>query len=60
MKDINASWCVCVFVCICVCRSVGDIPDGAELECSVLDDAEQLQSGQIELNDLTLEAVQHK
>lgn len=52
--------CVCVFVCICVCRSVGDIPDGAELECSILDDAEQLQSGQIELNDLTLESVQHK
>uniref|UniRef100_H3CV78 Tyrosine-protein kinase n=1 Tax=Tetraodon nigroviridis TaxID=99883 RepID=H3CV78_TETNG len=41
-------------------RSIGEIPDGAELECGLLDDAEQLQPGQIELNDLTLEAVQHK
>ncbi|XP_056876541.1 tyrosine-protein kinase Fes/Fps isoform X1 [Takifugu flavidus] len=40
-------------------RSVGEIPDGAELECSLLDDAEQLQ-GQIELNDLTLEMIQHR
>lgn len=46
--------------CVCVWRSVGEIPDGAELECGPLDDAEQFQLGQIELNDLTLEAVQHK
>lgn len=47
-------------VCVCVWRSVAEIPDGAELECDLLDDAEQLEPGQIELNDLTLEAVQHK
>lgn len=45
---------------MCVWRSVGEIPDGAELEFVILDDAQQLQAGQIELNDLTLEAVQHK
>lgn len=49
-----------VCVCVCVWRSVGEIPDGAELEYGLLDDAEQLEPGQIELNDLTLEAVQHK
>lgn len=47
-------------MCVCVWRSVGEVPDGAELECAFLDDAEQLVPGQIELNDLTLEAVQHR
>lgn len=41
-------------------RSVGETPACAEFDCSLLEDTEQLQSREIELNDLTLETVQHK
>lgn len=47
---------VCVFVSV---RSVGEIPACAEFDCSILEDGEQLNPG-IELNDLTLETIQHK
>ncbi|KAM4592729.1 tyrosine-protein kinase Fes/Fps [Odontesthes bonariensis] len=41
-------------------RSVGDIPPCADFDCSLLEDAEQLNPREIELNDLTLEKIQHK
>ncbi|XP_022601609.1 tyrosine-protein kinase Fes/Fps-like isoform X1 [Seriola dumerili] len=41
-------------------RSVGEIPACAEFDCSLLEDTEQLNPRDIELNDLTLETVQHK
>ncbi|XP_010767679.1 tyrosine-protein kinase Fes/Fps-like [Notothenia coriiceps] len=41
-------------------RSVGETPACAEFDCSLLEDTEELQSREIELNDLTLETVQHK
>uniref|UniRef100_A0A7N6B9W7 Tyrosine-protein kinase n=1 Tax=Anabas testudineus TaxID=64144 RepID=A0A7N6B9W7_ANATE len=41
-------------------RSVGEIPACAEFDCSLLEDAEHLKAKEIELNDLTLETVQHK
>ncbi|XP_051236423.1 tyrosine-protein kinase Fes/Fps [Dicentrarchus labrax] len=41
-------------------RSVGEIPACAEFDCSLLEDTEQLKPREIELNDLTLETIQHK
>ncbi|XP_044059106.1 tyrosine-protein kinase Fes/Fps isoform X2 [Siniperca chuatsi] len=41
-------------------RSVGEIPACAEFDCSLLEDTEQLNPREIELNDLTLETIQHK
>ncbi|CAN9507027.1 unnamed protein product [Ophioblennius macclurei] len=41
-------------------RSVGEIPVCADFDCSLLEDDEQLNPREIELNDLTLETVQHK
>uniref|UniRef100_A0A8C4EGH1 Tyrosine-protein kinase n=1 Tax=Dicentrarchus labrax TaxID=13489 RepID=A0A8C4EGH1_DICLA len=40
-------------------RSVGEIPACAEFDCSLLEDTEQLKPREIELNDLTLETIQH-
>lgn len=42
------------------CRSVGEIPACVEFDCSVLEESEKLNPGEIELNDLTLESIQHK
>ncbi|TKS70095.1 Tyrosine-protein kinase [Collichthys lucidus] len=41
-------------------RSVGEIPACADFDCSPLEDTEQLNPREIELNDLTLETIQHK
>ncbi|KAM3625061.1 uncharacterized protein V6R79_006407 [Siganus canaliculatus] len=41
-------------------RSVGEIPVCADFDCSLLDDNERLNSREIELNDLTLETIQHR
>ncbi|XP_074522889.1 tyrosine-protein kinase Fes/Fps [Halichoeres trimaculatus] len=41
-------------------RSVGEIPACAEFDCSALEESDQLNAGEIELNDLTLESIQHK
>nr|XP_019954237.1 PREDICTED: tyrosine-protein kinase Fes/Fps-like [Paralichthys olivaceus] len=41
-------------------RSVGEIPACAEFDCSLLEDSEQLNTKEIELNDLTFETIQHK
>uniref|UniRef100_A0AAQ6AJG7 Tyrosine-protein kinase n=1 Tax=Amphiprion ocellaris TaxID=80972 RepID=A0AAQ6AJG7_AMPOC len=41
-------------------RSVGEIPACADFNCSLLEDAELLRPQEIELNDLTLEKIQHK
>ncbi|XP_062242258.1 tyrosine-protein kinase Fes/Fps [Platichthys flesus] len=41
-------------------RSVGEIPACAEFDCSLLEDNEQLNPKEIELNDLTLETIQHQ
>uniref|UniRef100_A0A671UQV7 Tyrosine-protein kinase n=1 Tax=Sparus aurata TaxID=8175 RepID=A0A671UQV7_SPAAU len=41
-------------------RSVGEIPACAEFDCSLLEDTERLNPREIELNDLTLETIQHK
>ncbi|GAA6227848.1 tyrosine-protein kinase Fes/Fps-like [Lates japonicus] len=41
-------------------RSVGEIPACAEFDYSLLEDAEQLKPREIEMNDLTLETIQHK
>lgn len=46
--------------CGCVWRSVGEVPEGVAFDCGLLDDAELLCPGEIELNDLTLETIQHK
>ncbi|XP_053172628.1 tyrosine-protein kinase Fes/Fps [Scomber japonicus] len=41
-------------------RSVGEIPACVEFDCSLLEDTERLNPREIELNDLTLETIQHK
>uniref|UniRef100_A0A673ANW6 Tyrosine-protein kinase n=1 Tax=Sphaeramia orbicularis TaxID=375764 RepID=A0A673ANW6_9TELE len=41
-------------------RSVGEIPACVEFDCNILEDCEQLNPREIELNDLTLETIQHK
>uniref|UniRef100_A0A8D3CM61 Tyrosine-protein kinase n=1 Tax=Scophthalmus maximus TaxID=52904 RepID=A0A8D3CM61_SCOMX len=41
-------------------RSVKEIPACAEFDCSLLEDTEKLNPKEIELNDLTLETIQHK
>ncbi|KAM6943509.1 tyrosine-protein kinase Fes/Fps [Xenentodon cancila] len=41
-------------------RSVGEIPVCADFDCSLLEDAEPINSREIELNELTLETIQHK
>uniref|UniRef100_A0A3Q1AI99 Tyrosine-protein kinase n=1 Tax=Amphiprion ocellaris TaxID=80972 RepID=A0A3Q1AI99_AMPOC len=41
-------------------ESVGEIPACADFNCSLLEDAELLRPQEIELNDLTLEKIQHK
>ncbi|XP_039991096.1 tyrosine-protein kinase Fes/Fps isoform X2 [Xiphias gladius] len=41
-------------------RSVGEIPACAEFDSILLEDNEQLNPRDIELNDLTLETIQHK
>ncbi|KAM3876996.1 tyrosine-protein kinase Fes/Fps [Diretmus argenteus] len=41
-------------------RSVGENPACAEFDCSLLEDTVQLKPREIELNDLTLEKIQHK
>ncbi|XP_037614857.1 tyrosine-protein kinase Fes/Fps isoform X2 [Sebastes umbrosus] len=41
-------------------RSVGETPACAEFDCSLLEDTEHLNPREIELNDLTLETLQHK
>lgn len=48
------------FFCADVCRSVGEIPACAEFDCSLLENTEWLNSREIELNDLTVETIQHK
>ncbi|XP_043953917.1 tyrosine-protein kinase Fes/Fps [Gambusia affinis] len=40
--------------------SVGENPVCADFDCSLLEDTEQLRPKEIELNDLTLETIQHK
>lgn len=47
-------------VCVSDGRSVGEIPVCIDFDCSLLEDTEQLKPKEIELNDLTLEAIQHK
>uniref|UniRef100_A0A3B3ZEE9 Tyrosine-protein kinase n=1 Tax=Periophthalmus magnuspinnatus TaxID=409849 RepID=A0A3B3ZEE9_9GOBI len=41
-------------------RSVGEDPASADFDYSILEENEQLNSAEIELNDLTLETIQHK
>ncbi|XP_029282113.1 tyrosine-protein kinase Fes/Fps isoform X3 [Cottoperca gobio] len=41
-------------------RSVGETPACVEFDCSLLEDTEQLNPREIEVNDLTIETVQHK
>ncbi|XP_041647502.1 tyrosine-protein kinase Fes/Fps [Cheilinus undulatus] len=41
-------------------RSVGEIPACVEFDCSVQEETERLNPREIELNDLTLESIQHK
>lgn len=55
-----ADWRVMIFFCAGVCRSVGEIPACAEFDCSLLENTEWLNSREIELNDLTVETIQHK
>lgn len=67
---VRVSLCVCGCLCVCVgvfvsvgvCvyRSVGEIPACAEFDCSLLEDTDRLNPREIELNDLTLETIQHK
>lgn len=41
-------------------RSVGEIAACAGFDISILENTEHLSAGEIELNDLTLETIQHK
>ncbi|KAM6950252.1 tyrosine-protein kinase Fes/Fps isoform 2-T2 [Lycodopsis pacificus] len=41
-------------------RSVGETPACAEFDCNLLEDTEHLDPRELELNDLTLETIQHK
>ncbi|KAM9861075.1 tyrosine-protein kinase Fes/Fps [Aulostomus maculatus] len=41
-------------------RSVGEIPPCPEFDCTLLEDTEKLKPEEVELNDLTLETIQHK
>uniref|UniRef100_A0A3Q2XGD5 Tyrosine-protein kinase n=1 Tax=Hippocampus comes TaxID=109280 RepID=A0A3Q2XGD5_HIPCM len=41
-------------------RSAVEVPVCAEFDCSLLENTENLNPHQIQLNDLTLEAIQHK
>ncbi|XP_034535439.1 tyrosine-protein kinase Fes/Fps [Notolabrus celidotus] len=41
-------------------RSVGEIPVCVEFDSSILEETERLNPREIELNDLTLESIQHK
>ncbi|KAK1158095.1 tyrosine-protein kinase Fes/Fps [Acipenser oxyrinchus oxyrinchus] len=41
-------------------RSVGDIPPTVTFDTSLLEDTDMLQAGELQLNDLTLEGMQHK
>ncbi|XP_056134951.1 tyrosine-protein kinase Fes/Fps [Lampris incognitus] len=41
-------------------RSVGEIVACAEFDCSLIEDTEQLNPRELEMNDLTLEKIQHK
>lgn len=43
-----------------VCRSVGEIPACVDFDCGLLEDTEELNPKELELNDLTLETIQHK
>ncbi|XP_041846405.1 tyrosine-protein kinase Fes/Fps isoform X2 [Melanotaenia boesemani] len=40
-------------------RSVGESPACGDFDCSLLEDTEHLKPSEIELNDLTLETIQH-
>ncbi|XP_028258188.1 tyrosine-protein kinase Fes/Fps [Parambassis ranga] len=41
-------------------RSVGEVPACADFDCGLLEDTEELNPKELELNDLTLETIQHK
>ncbi|XP_061671173.1 tyrosine-protein kinase Fes/Fps isoform X1 [Syngnathoides biaculeatus] len=41
-------------------RSAGDVPVSAEFDCSLLENTEDLNPQEVQLNDLTLETIQHK
>ncbi|XP_077374738.1 tyrosine-protein kinase Fes/Fps isoform X2 [Festucalex cinctus] len=41
-------------------RSVGEVPVCAEFDCSLLENTENLNPQHVQLNDLTLETIQHK
>ncbi|XP_015229343.1 PREDICTED: tyrosine-protein kinase Fes/Fps isoform X2 [Cyprinodon variegatus] len=41
-------------------RSVGEIPVCTDFDCSLLEETDRLKPKEIELNDLTLETIQHK
>ncbi|XP_063045211.1 tyrosine-protein kinase Fes/Fps [Engraulis encrasicolus] len=41
-------------------RSVAEVPACVEFDSSVLDEAEDLQAGELVLNELTIEGVQHR
>ncbi|KAI1889766.1 hypothetical protein AGOR_G00166310 [Albula goreensis] len=41
-------------------RSVAEVPPCLEFDSSLLDETEQLKAGDLELNELTLEGIQHR
>ncbi|KAJ8412961.1 hypothetical protein AAFF_G00105430 [Aldrovandia affinis] len=41
-------------------RSVAEVPPCVEFDSSLLDEAERLKAGDLELNELTLEGIQHR
>ena len=47
-------------VCVCVCRSVGELPVCAEFDCGLLEDTDWLTAGELVMNELTVEGIQHK
>ncbi|KAL1007310.1 hypothetical protein UPYG_G00084820 [Umbra pygmaea] len=41
-------------------RSVGEVPVCVEFDTGLLEDTDQLKSGELELNELTVEGIQHR
>lgn len=45
---------------MCMCRSRGEVPACVEFDGSLLEEAEDLKPGDLQLNELTVERIQHR
>lgn len=55
----HLSACTCMY-CMFLCRSRGEIPACVEFDSSLLEDAEGLMPEDLQLNELTVEGIQHR